>query len=816
MFALVAVILLSVLASAGAVINSVTPSTNDVNRSNGWAHVNQISQGVGTTDLQFVSTRTFYSCFEYRTDGDTSQVKTENGGNNYNTSITDGLYPYTCRNNNSITKTITANGYVEVRMVFGAETDERFNWTRFDVLPPADTTSPVAPTIIAPTTEQAFKTIPILNRWTPVDDVSGIKEYRVEYIYDDSHTFSGGPYRTTTSTSRNHVPNLSEQGGVTIRVQAIDNAGNESPWSNSVHYYYDATAPTAPTVTGFLNPTLPCGAITNIHNTTVDWTDSTDNYALAGYDYAVNYPLAGGSGYGNWNNYLTISQYGGSLNEGVHTVKVRAQDSAGNYSGWSNSCTITADWTAPDVEITNPSSGIVNGTVEVRGTVADNNLWRYYAVVLNSSNQQVAGPGTVYKDDAFTNMSLFTFDTTLLQEGVYTIRLEARDKANNKDAGSTDVVTIIVDHTAPTADLVFANIGPSATSFDVVFSEPVNSAEATNPANYLLNNWPGYGGTGNLVGDADIVYNDTTNTATVTFLNAGWYVSPEQNWEVQDIHDLTGNLLLPNPTSETSTPMVAPVTSAVINGTPGLNGTYVSNVAVDFNATDPAVGSGVKTTYYNLDGDGYLQGNSVLVIADGIHNICYYSTDNAGNTEAEKCDVTFSIDQTAPVIILNGEDTAIFDVGGVYVELGAIADDGSMVVISGSVDTSTSGTYIVSYDATDTAGNVATTVTRTVIVNALPIAPAALTATTVGGVTAATTDTTDTIPPAPTTPTTTATIPDSTTGVAASQTDNDTTEVKGASDTNSGNLWWAWVLAALAVGAGLWFLLARRRASEDS
>ena len=35
--------------------------------------------------------------------------------------------------------TIPADEFVEVRMVFGAEEDERFDWTRFDVLPPACT-----------------------------------------------------------------------------------------------------------------------------------------------------------------------------------------------------------------------------------------------------------------------------------------------------------------------------------------------------------------------------------------------------------------------------------------------------------------------------------------------------------------------------------------------------------------------------------------------------------------------------------------------------------------------------------------------------
>jgi len=122
--------------SAGSIfaeVNPITPSTNDINRTNGWAHVDQLSKGVGTTDLKFISTRNFYSCFEYRTDGDTSQVILENGGNNYNANITDGLYPYYCQKNNYRTATITADEYVEVRMVFGAETDERFDWTKFDV-----------------------------------------------------------------------------------------------------------------------------------------------------------------------------------------------------------------------------------------------------------------------------------------------------------------------------------------------------------------------------------------------------------------------------------------------------------------------------------------------------------------------------------------------------------------------------------------------------------------------------------------------------------------------------------------------------------
>lgn len=109
------------------------PSTNDENRDKGWAHVNQIDVGIGETTLEFVSQRSFASCFEYRTDGDASQAT---GDPNYNPDAHD-LYPFTCVNNSTSTKTFEANEYVEVRMVFGAEGDERFDWTRFDVLPDA-------------------------------------------------------------------------------------------------------------------------------------------------------------------------------------------------------------------------------------------------------------------------------------------------------------------------------------------------------------------------------------------------------------------------------------------------------------------------------------------------------------------------------------------------------------------------------------------------------------------------------------------------------------------------------------------------------
>jgi hypothetical protein len=118
------------------VVNSVFPSTNEANRTASWAHVDQLSAGIGTTTLRFISTRSFYSCFEYRTDGDTSQAT---GNPNYNPAVNDGLYPFVCVNSSTAQRTLAAHEYVEVRLAFGAEGDERFDWTRFDVLPDAQT-----------------------------------------------------------------------------------------------------------------------------------------------------------------------------------------------------------------------------------------------------------------------------------------------------------------------------------------------------------------------------------------------------------------------------------------------------------------------------------------------------------------------------------------------------------------------------------------------------------------------------------------------------------------------------------------------------
>ena len=122
-----------------------------------------------------------------------------------------------------------------------------------------------------------------------------------------------------------------------------------------------------------------------------------------------------------------------------------------------------------------------------------------------------------------------------------------------------------------------------------------------------------------------------------------------------------------------------------------------------------------------VDGTGTIipEGDvNVMVPRTYILNFNY--TDAAGN-EALEVNRTVEVQDTiAPVITLNGEGAITHEAGSVYVDENATrtdAVDGTGVVLAaGEVDTTTPGIYTLTYDYTDTAGNTAVQVTRTVTV----------------------------------------------------------------------------------------------------
>jgi MYXO-CTERM domain-containing protein len=84
----------------------------------------------------------------------------------------------------------------------------------------------------------------------------------------------------------------------------------------------------------------------------------------------------------------------------------------------------------------------------------------------------------------------------------------------------------------------------------------------------------------------------------------------------------------------------------------------------------------------------------------------------------------------SPVITLNGSAFVRLTVGDSYTDPGATASDpedgdltADIVVGGNTVNTSSAGTYVITYDVTDSAGNAADQVIRTVDVNNPPPSP---------------------------------------------------------------------------------------------
>ena len=129
-----------------------------------------------------------------------------------------------------------------------------------------------------------------------------------------------------------------------------------------------------------------------------------------------------------------------------------------------------------------------------------------------------------------------------------------------------------------------------------------------------------------------------------------------------------------------------------------------------------------------VDGSGVVYASGEVNASDpGVCVLSYDYTDAAGNAAQAVTRTVHVVDSTVPVISLNGDSNITHEGGSPYLDANASwtdAVDGSGVVhASGEVNASDPGTYVLSFNYTDAAGNAADTVTRTVQVvdTSLPV-----------------------------------------------------------------------------------------------
>jgi hypothetical protein len=265
--------------------------------------------------------------------------------------------------------------------------------------------------------------------------------------------------------------------------------------------------------------------------------------------------------------------------------------------------------------------------------------------------------------------------------GTYIIQYDVSDAAGNSAAPITRTV-IVADTTAPVITrtglaTISVERGNSytdagATAADNIDGDISGNIVATGTVNTLVS------------GDYTISYNVTDASG-----NAATQV--QRTVQVRD----------------TGTPTLTLIGSANVNQEQGIGYTDAGASAEDLPSED-------------ISGSIVVSGSVDVNIA-GIYVLTYNVDDLAGNSAPPVNRTVTVADTTAPVIALTGSTTVNIEQGTSYTDAGATATDtvdGSVAVTVGgdTVDANISGTYVITYDAVDTAGNSAAQLTRTVVV----------------------------------------------------------------------------------------------------
>lgn len=178
-------------------------------------------------------------------------------------------------------------------------------------------------------------------------------------------------------------------------------------------------------------------------------------------------------------------------------------------------------------------------------------------------------------------------------------------------------------------------------------------ADATSPAHLYLDGYD----TGTFTLNVDQLEGNTV-VASTTFKDIP--TTPETNAVISITSDI-GTLsplvldkngdgapdasLIPKLNDVVTLDETPPLTAISLSGTPGTNGWYTSDVVATLTASDSE--SGVRNTYYSLDGAATTTGVSIPISGEGTHTLWYYSDDNMGNTEAATS-TEVRIDTVAP------------------------------------------------------------------------------------------------------------------------------------------------------------------------
>ena len=269
-------------------------------------------------------------------------------------------------------------------------------------VPPADTTSPTAPTGLTATAKTATE---IDLAWTVSTDNVAVADYKVFR--------NGTQIATTASTTYADTP-IAAASANTYSVVAIDAAGNQSAQSNTASTTTPAGDTTAPST-----PTSVTAVSTVPNIATVSWTASTDNASVSKYTIS-----RGGTPIGLVSGAATSFVDATTAASSAYNYTVIASDAAGNSSAASATASVTTpSYTTTlnpvaDSYVNQASSGTNYGTattIVIKGTAnsVENGYLRFDttsvpAGTMTSANLRLystaaSTPGYLVKSVSVTN-----------------------------------------------------------------------------------------------------------------------------------------------------------------------------------------------------------------------------------------------------------------------------------------------------------------------------------------------------------------------------------------------------------------------------
>ena len=437
--------------------------------------------------------------------------------------------------------------------------------------------------------------------------------------------------------------------------------------------------------------------------------DDGSGYTLTDNSYSKTYILQTGS-----STYSNAGGLIGSGNAATNGLLDALNSYANNVSASNTPSTLTSTVTATDSTINADGISTTTITVQLKDVNGNN---------ISSGGETVVISTTAGTISSVTDNGDGTYTATLTSSNTEETATISATFNSNTINNTDSVLFSAVDSTSPTIT------GPSGSAGDATSVISVNENQ-TSVTTFTANEtvtWSLTGGTDQTKFAID------TNTGVISFQAAPDYENPTDSDTDNDyVVEVTATDASSNTSIQTLTVTVLDVNEGAVDSTsPTITDTTSGSIDVDENQTAVTSFTANETVTWSLTGtDASLfsissSGVLTFVSAPDYENpgdadtnndyqLNIVATDAAANASTLAYQVNVQdLDDTAPVITLNGESVVVVELGTDFDDEGAVTDDGSDITTSGNVDTDTVGSYVITYTSIDASGNVGTN-TRTV------------------------------------------------------------------------------------------------------